>query len=204
MMYKKTYSSLLMLFVCTVSRCAPDIPVMTDEEKGRYNQHYKAAIYDEKEVAHYLGRVNAYFLVDPMKDGDIANVIKLYNEKPSLIADITSYYQNQLVRSELFWKSRKEKVMLSQIESIANTVMTRINMLVEKYTDVIAAFERANQYDFGGKTGANPATWGPDHPVGNNLRTWNQLEIDTTKEAERVKNARRTHGPSNARARGPK
>lgn len=179
--YKKTRNYLLILLIAALLNCSTNISALTGEDQAHYLKRYKEAIYNEKELAHYLSKVNNYFLVEPMKNSDIATLVKLYNDNVTIANDITAYYQNQLMRSELFWKSRTEKMTADQMRNALSGINPRINMLVSKYVDSIAAFERENAYNFGGMTGTSPATWGPDHPRGDNVDTWEQLTKEERK-----------------------
>jgi hypothetical protein len=178
--YKKVCNGVVLLIFATLQGDTV-VRSLSAEERARYVKQYKEEIYNQKELAHYLSKVNNYFFVDPLKDIDIATMVKTFNDRTTLTADITAYYQNQLMRSELFWKSRQEKMTVSQMRGAMGNIATRINVLVDKYADFIAAFEKENQYDFGGATGTNPATWGPNHPRGDNVDTWEQLEKDPQK-----------------------
>lgn len=152
---------------------------LADERKVQFEQGYKERIYEKREVEHYLNRINKYFLIDPLKElfTNFSTLNKIYNDNLPLAADLTAYYQNQFMRTELYWASRKvgtrsQKYTSDQIEEMVQKINAKIDQLVSKHVDSIAAFEKANKQADTGMTGGSPATWGPDRPLGNDTSTW--------------------------------
>jgi hypothetical protein len=136
-------------------------------QKGGYYQK----IYSLAEAAHYLGQAT----FAPSKESTVLNTVadlnKAYEEGLDKL-DLIAYYQNQYYRSQLFDLARSKGMSVDEVTPLLDRINEHIRTLLEKHVELINEFEKAHAYDFGGATGTNPGTWGPNPPRGSSASTW--------------------------------